>query len=96
LQTLEDENGSVIANVAEIHDIAVSKLVAGREKDFVFLKELFLREYVSIEIFLERATLISKMPQGEIVILRLQTLVGVLPKKESSIIKKLVGKLKST
>ena len=36
LQSFEDESGNVIAKVAEIHDIAVSKLIAGREKDFVF------------------------------------------------------------
>jgi hypothetical protein len=36
LQNLEDEDGKTIANVVEIHDIAVSKLIAGREKVLFF------------------------------------------------------------
>ena len=41
LQPFLDEDGKVIAYCAEIHDIAVSKLIAGREKDFQFLKDAF-------------------------------------------------------
>jgi hypothetical protein len=95
LQNLEDENGKVIANVAEIHDIAVSKLIAGREKDFVFLKELFLLEYISIETFIERAALINEMPQSEVLVSRLENLARVLPKIESLAVKNFVAKLKS-
>lgn len=94
LQNLEDESGNVIAKVAEIHDIAVSKLIAGREKDFVFLKELFLRECIFIEIFLERAELIKEMPQSEILIPRLENLVNVLPKAEGLNVKNFIAGLK--
>ncbi len=88
------KSGNVIAKVAEIHDIAVSKLIAGREKDFVFLKELFLREYISIEIFLARAELIKEMPQSEILIPRLENLVKVLPKAEGLNVKNFIAGLK--
>ncbi len=95
LQPFKDENGETIAFVAEIHDIAVSKLIAGREKDFVFLRELFLREHISIEIFLERAKLVKEMLQSEVLIPRLENLVDILPKKESLLAKNFVAKLKS-
>lgn len=74
LLPFEDENGNVIAYCAEIHDIAVSKLIAGREKDFQFLKELFLREYISAEIFVERVRLVQSMPQNAVLIPRLKHL----------------------
>ena len=41
LQPLTDDKGEIVAYCAEIHDIAVSKLIAGREKDFRFLKDAF-------------------------------------------------------
>lgn len=95
LQNLEDEDGKTIANVVEIHDIAVSKLIAGREKDFVFLKELFLREYISIEIFLERSKLVKEMPQSDVLIPRLENLADILPKSKSLLIKNFIAELNS-
>lgn len=95
LVDIEDENGNPVARVAEVYDVAVSKLIAGREKDFVFLKELFLREYISVETFLERAGLINEMPQSEVLMSRLEKLVSILPKAESLIVGNLIGKLRS-
>jgi len=95
LQNLEDEDGKLIAKVAEIHDVAVSKLIAGRAKDFVFLKELFLHKYISIGTFIERAALVNEMSQSEVLVSRLENLARVLPKIESSAIKNFVAKLKS-
>jgi hypothetical protein len=95
LQNLKDENGKLIAKVAELHDVAVSKPIAGREKDFVFLKELFLREYISIETFIERAALINDMPQSDVLVSRLEELARILPRIESLTVKNLVVKLKS-
>ena len=69
LQKLTNKDGEIIANVAEIYDIAVSKLIAGREKDYVFLRELILSDHITIDIFLERAKLVKEMPQSEILIL---------------------------
>ena len=95
LQSFENESGNIVAKVAEIHDIAVSKLIAGREKDFVFLKELLIREIISLDVFLERAKLVAEMPQSEILIPRLETLAENLSKQESAAIKKAVTELKS-
>ncbi len=95
LQTLKDRSGNVIAHVAEIHDIAVSKLIAGREKDYLFLKELISREHISLEIFLERAKLVKEMPQSEVLIPRLENLLKILPKDEIFAVKNLIAELKS-
>ncbi len=82
LQKFEDENGNVIAYVAEIHDIAISKLIAGREKDFLFLKELFVREFIEIDVFLERVFLVQSMPQSAVLVSRLEKLEKFLSKSE--------------
>lgn len=74
LQSFKDENGETIAFVAEIHDIAVSKLIAGREKDFLFLKELFAWEFINIDVFLERVLLVKEMPQSSVLVSRLKSL----------------------
>jgi len=82
LQKFEDENGNVIAYVAEIHDIAISKLIAGREKDFLFLKELFVREFIEIDVFLERVFLVQSIPQSAVLVSRLENLEKYLSKSE--------------
>ncbi len=95
LQPLKDENGETIALVAEIHDIAISKLIAGREKDFAFLKELFSRQYISFETFFERAELVKEMPQSEVLFPRLEKLSKTLPKNEKVLVKEFIAKQKS-
>ncbi len=80
LQPLKDENGETIALAAEIHDISVSKLIAGREKDFLFLKELFIREFIDTDVFIERVLLVKEMPQNPVLIPRLDKLKDFLPK----------------
>lgn len=80
LQILEDENGETIALAAEIHDIAISKLIAGREKDFLFLKELFIRGFIDIDVFIKRVLLVKEMPQSPVLISRLENLRDFLPK----------------
>lgn len=40
-----DDSGKVIAMCADRHDIAVSKLIAGREKDLEFLSSALLRTW---------------------------------------------------
>ena len=94
LQKLSNEGGETIANVAEIYDIAVSKLIAGREKDYVFLRELILSDHITIDIFLERAKLVKEMPQSEILTPRLENLANALPKDESSKVKRFITQLK--
>ena len=95
LKPFEDENGNVIAFCAEIHDIAVSKLIAGREKDFLFLNEGFLREYLWIDDFLERAKLVGSMPQSEVLVSRLENLIEFIPKNYISAVRKVLTELKS-
>lgn len=79
LKPLLDEAGNEVAFYAEIHDIAVSKLISGREKDFLFLKEAFVREFVDVESFLERLRLVEEMPQSPVLIPRLEMLEKELP-----------------
>jgi hypothetical protein len=95
LQNLEDENGNIIARVAEIHDVAVSKLIAGREKDFVFLKDLFLSDVISMEVFIERAKLVKNMPQSEVLISRLESLSQILSRQENLLLKQFISELKN-
>ncbi len=96
LQIFEDENGNVLAYAAEIHDIAVSKLIAGREKDFLFLKELFARKFIEIDAFLERAYLVQSMPQSAILISRLEILEKHLTESERLKIRQSIKDLKQS
>lgn len=66
LQPLLDERGEIAAYCAEIHDVAVSKLIAGREKDFEFLRDTFRFGIISVDEFIERARLIESTPQGPV------------------------------
>lgn len=49
MKPLLDKQNEVAAYCAEIHDVAVSKLIAGREKDFQFLRDAFEAELIRIE-----------------------------------------------
>ena len=75
LAELKNENGETIALCVEIHDVAVSKLMAGREKDFEFVQAAFQSDYLQIEIFLERAAVILNQPASEALLPRLQKLI---------------------
>ena len=94
LQKLENENGAIVAYCAEIHDVAVSKLIAGREKDFLFLKEAILREFIEIDIFIERIRLVESMPQSSVLVPRLMLLEKFLSKTEFARIRELIKNLK--
>ena len=74
LQPIVDESGESIAYAAEIHDVAVSKLIAGREKDFHFLIDAFRLEIISVEKFVERVFSVIEMPQSAVLIDRLEKL----------------------
>lgn len=62
----------------EIHDLAVSKLVAGREKDFDFIGGLLRHRLVQVRIFRERLTKTSLTPE------RLQTCLTRLERTVSA------------
>ena len=56
-----------------MHDTCVSKLMAGREKDFAFIKELLDRGLADIETFVPRAILVADMPQSNALSPRLRS-----------------------
>jgi hypothetical protein len=85
LQPFVNENGETVAYCAEVHDIAVSKFIAGREKDFQFLNDTFEMEIISIEKFIERVRLVESMPQSPVLINRLGKLVKHLSEYKSEI-----------
>lgn len=80
LQPFLDEKGEIAAYCAEIHNVAVSKFIAGREKDFQFLKDTFDMEIISVEEFIERGRLVESMPQSPVLIERLDKLEKYLSK----------------
>ncbi len=83
LQPLSDENGEIIAYCAEVHDVAVSKFIAGREKDFQFLKDAFWLEIISVDEFIKRVHLVESMPQSAVLVDRLQKLEEYLSEQKS-------------
>jgi hypothetical protein len=71
---LTDDVGKAHAYRLEVHDTCVSKLMAGREKDFAFIKELLDRGLVDLETFVARAELVADMPQSDALSPRLEKL----------------------
>ena len=80
LVELQDENNTIAAYCVEIHDVAVSKLMAGREKDFEFLQIAFQAEYLQIETFVERAQKIIRQSASAALLPRLQKLIEIFNK----------------
>jgi hypothetical protein len=72
LVLLTDEAGSLRAYCLEVHDTCVSKLMAGREKDFAFIRELLDRGLADMETLTARAELVADMPQSDALIPRLE------------------------
>ncbi len=85
LQPLLNENGEIIAYCAEIYDIAVSKLIAGRDKDFQFLRDTFLLEIVSVKQFILRIRLVELMPQNAVLINRIEKLEKYLSEQKTEL-----------
>jgi hypothetical protein len=78
LVPLTDEAGNTRAYCLEVHDTCVSKLMAGREKDFTFIKELLNRGLADMDTFLSRAETILGMPQSAALLPRLERLLDYL------------------
>jgi len=91
LVELKDEVGEILAFCAEIHDVCISKLMAGREKDYEFLQTVFEAEYLQIETFLERAQTILRSPSSAALLPRLQKLIE---KIDSGSLHEIVGRLR--
>ena len=84
LQNLIDEKGETIAFCVEIHDVAVSKFIAGREKDFQFLKDAFERDFINFEIFVGRLQSVKEMPQRGVLKPRLEKFIEFLRGQKSA------------
>ncbi len=83
LQPLKDVTGRVVARCLEIHDSAVSKLMAGRDKDHVFLNEILVSQLISLETLAERAELILETAHEDALLPRLQKLFDYLHKRRT-------------
>jgi hypothetical protein len=59
LVDLRDERGQLVARAVEIHDTLAAKVIAGREKDFVFLRQLLERDLCDFGMLLERLLLLK-------------------------------------
>ena len=85
LRPLQDENGQTVTYCTEIYDTAASKLIAGREKDFVFLRELLQRGLIEVERFVARVVTVKDMPQAVVLPDRIKGLLTAMRKERSSI-----------
>lgn len=75
---LADEAGKLRAYCLEVHDTCVSKLMAGREKDFAFIKELLDRGLAEMKTLIVRAEQVADMPQSDALSPRLKKLEAYL------------------
>ena len=61
---IQNENtGGAAGLCLEVHDLAVSKLVAGREKDVTFIRELLTNEMIEISVLAERLSQTELPPE---------------------------------
>jgi hypothetical protein len=74
LHPLVDETGQVVAHCLEPHDGAVSKLIAGRPKDFQFITALLEGQYIQFSTLIERAALIQQTASEGALLPRLRAL----------------------
>jgi hypothetical protein len=74
LLPLKDEDGQVVALCLETHDVAVSKLMAGRDKDFPFIIALLERRLIALPALVERAALIQQTASAGALLPRLKKL----------------------
>ena len=62
LQPFVDDENVLIALCLDPYDLAVSKLIAGRDKDIEFIEALLASELLSIDKLLEQVKLVESMP----------------------------------
>jgi hypothetical protein len=60
LQPLRDEAGKTVAQCLEIYDLSVSKLMAGREKDMIFLCNLLDGQMILMAPLMQRTELVKE------------------------------------
>ena len=86
LVTLSAEDGSVTWQALELHDTAVSKLMAGRAKDWSFLCELLFAGSLHMERFLQRALLMRATVHAGALRPRLEKLAAELKQRKMAAI----------
>ena len=82
LVTLSADDGSVTWQALEIHDTAVTKLMAGRAKDWSFLSELLFAGALDVDRFLQRALLMRETVHAGALRPRLEMLAAVLRERK--------------
>ena len=82
LVTLSADDGSVTWQALEIHDTAVTKLMAGRAKDWSFLSELLFAGALELDRFLRRALLMRETVHAGALRPRLEKLAAELRERK--------------
>lgn len=100
LKPLRNDEGELIANCVDVHDVAVSKLVAGREKDFEFISDIFSRQLINTTEFLARIELVLTQVENDTIANRLSKLLVAmrradLPNSESDLVRKYIEESES-
>jgi len=83
LQPFYDSNGKVVAKCLEIHDLAASKIAAGRPKDLEFLEFGFSSDLFSVDEFLKRSLLIKSKLENDALKDRFDRLLKYLNSKNT-------------
>jgi hypothetical protein len=95
LAPLTDDAGNFCAYCLEIYDACVSKLMAGRDKDFAFIVGLLEGGLIELETFLERVALVIEMPQKDALLPRLAKLEDELRRAHGGYNLKAIQQLQS-
>jgi hypothetical protein len=80
LQPLANDDGQILARCLELYDVAVSKLMAGRDKDWLFLSYLLDAQLIAWPALLARAALIQQTAAAGALLPRLETFLANLQK----------------
>ncbi len=72
LQPLKDEAGQTVAHCLEIYDLAVSKLMAGRDKDMIFLCSLLDGRMMMMAPLMQRTEMVKETAYEGALIPRLE------------------------
>jgi len=81
LMPLSNENGDVVALCADPHDVAVAKIIAGREKDHEFLVSALNSELIDIAKLRDRLDLAAHKVENDTIVDRLKRFADFLVKR---------------
>lgn len=80
LQPLANDDGQILARCLELYDVAVSKLMAGRDKDWTFLVYLLDAQLITLPDLAMRAELILQTAADQALLPRLEKFLANLQK----------------